>query len=117
MSIPPALIYALQAALLLAGMFLLWSAFEIRTHHNFELMKNVSGRKLEAPQLIEREFAQYQFAFALALFATVFAWFAMDLSFATATIVTTFVAVVATGWRGTLTRLHDVRYGAQSGGQ
>lgn len=109
MNIPAYLITAIQLVLLLAGVFLLWSGWQVRTHHRHDLMKTTGGRRLEAPQLIEREFAQYQTVFGLALLGVVVAWQGFDLSFATATILTTLITVVGTGWRGTLVRLHDQR--------
>jgi len=112
-NIPPLLITVIQGVLVLAGVFLLWTSWQIRVHHHYEFMKTIGGRMLAAPQLIEREFALYQMVFGLALLADVAAWVLAGLSFATATIITTAITVIGTGWRGTLIRMHDQRHAAR----
>lgn len=109
MTIPTGFLYAIQGLLVLAGVFLIWSGWQIRSFHRHELMRTIGTRVLEAPQVIEREYALYQTVFGLSLLAIDAAWIAFELSFATATIVTTAVTVIGTGWRGTLVRMHDLR--------
>jgi len=109
MTIPPTVIYILQGFLLLAGTYMLWTGWRIRRHDRFDLIKGSFGKALDAPHLIAGEYGIYSTVFGMALLGVVVAWSGMPLTFASATILTTFVALIGTGWRGMLIRLHDHR--------